>query len=354
MGYAVEQLDASPPTGELLAALWTRNLQMRGEPRDKFTWFYQGNPAGAATAFVLRHTADTTASAIVGGCGLGTRNVLVGGRQMTAGLMADFSVDSAHRTVMPALLLQRALCTEALRRYPLAYAFPNAAAVGIFGRIGFQPLGRMRRFVKVLRSAHYLRNRIPAPVAAVAGPPLDLVSRVGEATRVLSPGTRRYQLNWVTDVDDRFDRLWQRVSVQLPFIGVRDSAFLRWRFVTRPGRPGQIAALVDAAGELQAYAAIIEKQPGMAFLADFLASSDAALSALLNQLVVALRRKPYHAITTVFMGPENIQRVLSASGFQRRGEAKFAVIGKREDQADHAALPSKPEDAYLTEADRDN
>jgi hypothetical protein len=355
MGYVVEQLAPSSATRDYLISLWQRNLHMRGEPRDKFSWFYENNPAGAATAFVLKSAPDAAGRPdVVGCCGLGSREMMVGGERLIAGLMADFAVDQQHRTVMPALMLQRALCGEALSRYRFAYAFPNSSAVGIFSRIGFQPLGRMQRFVKVLRSSQYLRDRVPGMVAAVGGPVVDWTIRGGETARRLSSNTRKFSLEWVDDVDVRFDRFWERVQREHAFIGVRDAAFLRWRFTSRPGQPGAIAALTATDGEIHGYAAIMQKQPGVAFLADFLASTDTALAALLNHLVPALREKPYHAVTTVFMGPRRIQRVLSSAGFHPRGEGKHVVLGRSAEAADNRCLPSEAEQAYLTEADRDN
>ena len=94
---------------------------------------------------------------------------------MTAGLFADFTVDKAHRTVLPALMLQRALAEYAQKHFDVAYAYPNDAAVGIFSRIGYEVLGRAGRYVRVLRSADYLRRAIPmAPVAAAVSVAADL------------------------------------------------------------------------------------------------------------------------------------------------------------------------------------
>ena len=326
---------------------------MKGEPRDKFTWFYQNNPAGPATAFLLKHISPTATGEVVGACGLGTRELMVGGERVTSGLMADFSVDGDHRTVMPALLLQRALCTDALQHYPCAYAFPNSSAVGIFSRIGFQPLGRMRRYMKVLRTRHYLQKRAPYMLAVAAGTAVDILVRSAAMAGRFSGGGR-HRVSWVSDVDARFDRFWDRVRRNYRFIGVRDAAFLRWRFVTRPERRASFAVLTDDSGEISAYAALVEKERGIAFIADFLTSTDASLHILLRRVVAALRSRPYHAVTTVFMGPSEIQRVLIAAGLKHRGDAKFVVMGRSPQQAANGAFPISAEDAYLTEADRDN
>ena len=45
---------------------------MGGDPRDKYRWFYVGNPLGAARAFLVESAAPDGAA--VGTCGAGPRD----------------------------------------------------------------------------------------------------------------------------------------------------------------------------------------------------------------------------------------------------------------------------------------
>lgn len=353
MSYRVEQSD-SASAEQTLVRLWTDNLQMRGNPRRKFEWYYRDNPLGPATAFLLHHAPPDGTAQIVGSCGVGTRRVFAAGRPLTAALFADFTVDKAHRTLMPALILQRALCAYATTAHDLAYAFPNDAAVGIFNRIGFQTIGRARRYVKVLRSASLVKRHIPwGPAASVAGAVVDGALMAKDL--VTAGGRRRFRVEWLEDPDDRFDRLWEHARTKWPVIGDRSAQFLRWRFTGRPGVPARLAALATrATGEIHAYAAVVDKNPGEALIADFLASSDDALSMLLARIGPTLARQNYTRAVAYFLGPRRVDDALRRAGFQFRNDAKFIIVGAREGAPAGMDLLGRADDWYLTEADRDN
>lgn len=353
MSYHIERSD-NPAVGDTLVRLWHDNLEMRGDPRNKFQWYYRDNPLGPASAFLLRHKTDDEAeTAVVGSCGVGTRHVYVDGRKLTAALFADFTVDKGHRTLMPALMLQRALCEFATTSHDMAYAFPNDAAVGIFNRIGLKTLGRARRYVKILRSRavleRTLKNRAVAATAAVFA---DAALSGRDRVQSLGGG---YRFEWFADPDERFDRLWDAVHPRWKIIGERNSAFLRWRFTRRPGLPGRLAALVHRRdGHIGAYAAVVEKDPGDALVADFLALSDGHLTRLLQRLGPALARERCTRAVTYFLGPPTIDAALERAGFQFRNDAKFVIVGAREGAHPDTERLARAEDWYITEADRDN
>lgn len=356
MPYAVRQAPDVLLAANDLLRLWTRNLGMRGNPRDKFDWYYAGNPLGPAAAFFLDHEAPGIPPEVVGCCGIGSRTLFYQGTPLGAGLLADFAVEKAHRTVMPALMLQRALCNYARERFPVAYGFPNEAAVGIFGRIGFPLLGRTSRYVRVLRHGPFLRRRLPrlpGMLAGVGGAALDAFARARRPGRVPA-GLRSYRLEWTDGVDPRFDELWARVRSKYVLIGDRSAAFLRWRFVDRPGLRSDIVTLLDPSGVLRAYAVVLQKTPGEALIADFLAESDAVLQALLERLAPALRRKGLTSAVAYFLGAEAVGEALVSAGFQFRNLAKFVVVGTGGASPVDQATLLEVRSLYITEADRDN
>ena len=351
MAYNVRRTHSSNGTGDTLVDLWSRNLQMRGSPRDKFEWYYRSNPVGPAEAFLLEHV-DGENTSVVGCCGIGQRRVYLDGAPVVAGLFADFAVDRAHRTTLPALKLQRALCDYGLSSYALTYGFPNEAAVGLFGRIGFPILGRMSRYVRILRFARYLHRRAPRPISDVAAAALDAGS-LFYYRRKLS--RRRLQLTWVTDVDERFDALAAAVTNRYRMLGDRSKEFLRWMYLKRPNASANIAALVDpAAGSIDAYAAVVTKEPGVAMIADFLGRSPAALSDLLIRLAPALRDRGFASAATVFLGDPEVAAVLTRAGYSLRGPGKFVVAATGHEAAIDGDTTKDVTRMYFTDADRDN
>ena len=349
MSYVARDASAVDMEADLIA-LWKANLQMGGDPRDKFRWFYVGNPLGSGRAFVVDSVGHDGAKT-VGTCGLGSRTLFCRGRSLRAGLLADFAVDRGHRTVMPGLILQRALANYARASFDLTYAFPNKSAVGIFTRIGYRLLGRTGRYVKLLRLEplvfRYLKSRRFARLASLL--PNALLAWT-DRTKA-APLPRTLQLVWTRDLDPRFERLWERVRTSHAVIGERTVSFLRWRFTERPGLPADVAALVDSeTGALRAYAAVVEKVKGVALVADFVGEDDDALQALFRRLFVSLRERGFHQATTFFMGAPRIEQLLRDVGFSFRNAAKNVVLDTTRTEPELLDTGNW----YLTDADRDN
>jgi hypothetical protein len=207
--------------------------------------------------------------------------------------------------------------------------------------------------VKILRSASLLEQRIPVrAVARAAGTLVD--TALGAQDRLRSFGSS-YRFEWMTNPDDRFDRLWSAVQPQWKTIGERNAEFLRWRFTNRPGVPARLAVLVDRrGGEIAAYAAVAEKDPGEALVADFLAVGDAELTLLLRMLGPALAGERYTRAVAYFLGPRRIDAALQQAGFRFRNDAKFMIVGAREGAPATGERLARVDDWYVTEADRDN
>jgi hypothetical protein len=353
MRYSARQVDAVEAEGDLIR-LWTENLDASARASSKYRWFYRSNPVGAAVAFLLRAQDEEGGDHVVGCAGLGRRILYQGDQPLDAGLVADFAIDQAHRTALPALTLQRALCAYAVSRHPAFYAFPNDAAVGVFSRIGHRVLGQMSRYVLVLRHGPFIQRRIrSAFLAGAAGRVADTAARLlAQARRRPTEGL---SLSWLQDVDDRFDALWEETRHRFGVIGYRGADFLRWRFLEREGVESRLAALTEpATGRLRAYAAVSLKEEGVALVADFLAASDAHLAVLMAGLRPELWRMGFHSAVAHFMGPPSVAAVLTDHGFRFRNLAKFVVLGVGTECPGDPGRLADPASWYLTEADRDN
>ncbi len=355
MKYKITLIEDPVLREHTLVRLWTgNNLHAGRDPRAKYQWFYVDSPSGGATAFFLSHENTPGGRDLVGCCGLGGRRLWVDGQRVEGGLFADFAVDAEHRTVMPALMLQRALCADARARFPLTYGFPNDAAIGIFQRIGFPVLGKIGRFVRILRYEPFVRRVVHTSLLShPAGAVLDAAVRLRHQAAALKyRGGHRF--GWCAVPDDRFDALFDSARRRYRFIGDRSSAFLRWRFTGRPGITGEFATLVDEAGVLQAYAVVMHKHSGDLIVADFLASSEPALSELLAQLTLQLRTRGAESVTAFFLGAPAISEVLRSRGFKARESAKYIVLGAGAGLTIPGDAVLNTADWYLTEADRDN
>lgn len=347
--YSARRCELDEAEADVLRAS-NDNLPPGTDRRQRFNWYYRGNPAGAGEVFLLR--GESSAGGHVVGCtGLGPRLFHHKGRALRAALASDFAVDRGHRITLPAVRLQEAAAMHARAAFDLAYGFPNASALGVFVRIGFVQLGRMSRFVKVLQHEPYLRQRSRAAKLALAGAwPLDARERRRE-TRRGSAVPANYVYRWLRDFDQRFDALDESFAARTPIAGERTAKWLSWRFSDAAGTASSIAALIDSGtDELRAYAIVAPKEPGIARIADIVARTEDDFSWLLARLIPDLRFQGFTSATFSFLGPGWVAERLRRLGFQLRDTDRAVVVAVQEQDSETF---SKPENWYLTPADSD-
>ncbi len=320
-----------------LKRLWTDNLPVE-DADGKLQWAYLDSPSGPGEAFLL-HDADGHA---VGCAGITTRELTAAGTPVRAALLADFAVDRAHRVAFPALVLQRAVKRHVDAGYHLIYGFPNAQALAIHTRTGYHHLGDIARHVHVLRHTPYIERRYGMPVAArLAGAAIDTGKHAIQRARARRP-SRALALEWLADVDGRFDRLWREHHGWLGIACRRDAAFLRWRFVRKFDERIAIAAAVDRmSGELRGYAVVVGGADDLAELRDLFAVDLDHLGSLLTMLVPVLFRRGHTAVSFRFLGNPRVVELLAAHDFQLRDHDRAIVV---------ARAPSCPVDAAVVEA----
>jgi len=351
-GYRALLTEADAARSSLID-LWTRNLRIVSALDEKFRWFYLDAPSGPANAFLLEAQDGADAGRAVGCAGVGQRELCYRGQRLRAALLADLAVDRSHRTVLPAITLQRSVRRHTQTAFDLSYGFPNEHAVGIHVRIGFHLLGHMERWVLVLRHEPYLRRVLDGRVIpAVAGKLVDASCRLARAPRIVRAALRR-RLDLLDDVDERFDRLWERSQARYPITARRTSAFLRWRFLRKPSERNRIAAITDRlGGELRAYAVIGERSE-TAHLLDLFGESDEDVDRLLDLLTRRLRREGFAAISVRFLGLPALAGQLAARGFRLRERVNAVVVDPGAGLPIDPAVVRDPQNWYLTDGDED-
>jgi hypothetical protein len=89
------------------------------------------------------------------------------------GVLVGLAVQSAHRSLFPAVQLQRALIAHAAASFNVLYGFPIHRVAPVFARVGYRRIGELTRHATVIRSAYYLGRRLPQPLARLAGTCID-------------------------------------------------------------------------------------------------------------------------------------------------------------------------------------
>lgn len=304
---------------ETIVALWRDNLGTPDALPAKFQWYYVDHPLGQPAVLFLCHGPDAMP---VGVAANGGRRMRLNGQIVQAGIRVDLAVDAAHRTLFPALQLQRAVRQAGMDQFDLLYGLPNRKAEKIVERIGFTQKHEFVRYACVLRWHDYLGRVVPPRLARLAAPLVNGAQQVVTALRCLRlPGVRSA---WVSRADERFDALWERSAWPGLLMGSRDSRFLNWRFVARPGSNCRILALTEgSADELIAYA-VCEIDGATATVLDFFvdAQRHGGVKRLLPQLLLRVQRQAYRlgctSLSLHFFGSADVKAALAGAGFKPR------------------------------------
>lgn len=333
---------------EIVIDLWRGNLGQEARLEAKFDWFYRGCPWGPPLLQLLRHEPS---SAWVGVAGAGTRRMLDRGREIRAGVLVDLAVTTAHRSLGPALMLQKALLQASAEKFELLYGFPNPKAAPVFKRLGYSQLGEIVRYASVLRHRGYLERRMPRMPRMAARPlgwALDVASRVQAA--VVARRDRELSAEWLDTADPRIDELWSQSEHGVALIAPRDTAMLRWRFDRSPSTQTRYLLLGEkVGGPLRAWFAC-QADGGTLHVRDFW-SVDAARGMgrpLIHAMLCAARRGGYSSVSVEYAGPAMRHRGWLDAGFVPR--TSRPIFGKWRDPS-----PARGEESalHLTSADED-
>jgi GNAT superfamily N-acetyltransferase len=223
-GYAVVDGDVRRDR-DVVIGICRSNMSTSARFLHKYDWFYGSCPWGKPLLLLLRCEAS---GETVGTAAIGPRRMLLNGRKIRAGVLVDLVVDARHRTLGPALMLQRAALERALERFDFIYGFPNPKALPVVKRAGYIGLGDMVRLTHVLHYAPYLRPLMPHALALAAGWLIDGLDRCRNLIRRVF-GSRLHG-EWRDNADERMQTLWDRSSPRAGLVGVRDVETSRWRF----------------------------------------------------------------------------------------------------------------------------
>jgi hypothetical protein len=342
--YRVIRGDPSADRARILE-LWERCEFVSGKrAAARYDWFYFQNPAGPGRVYLL-----FSGDALVGSLGAGSRDIACGsdGAMLKAAMLADFVVDPAHRTMFPALQLQRVAREHELREAQLIYSIPGEKAEPVFRRLGFSARVSSGNHARVLRSAKFVYRVLPR----VPTPLVRLVCGVVDRMRLLLPWLRcklsGVRGQWRSELPGEIEALWRNAgSADGVVTGVRDGRFLAWRF--HPSRADwRVLAVTDRGGKLLAYFVCLCKGDYL-WVYDMLPKDreDAVLPLL--ALVLAGWGEGVNSVRVPFGGSPRMERALSSAGYRLRDQRTCFLI-----QAPGADARPLSAEWWLTKADED-
>jgi hypothetical protein len=219
----------------------------------RFKWLYHDNPDGPAWSwFALQGTPKH----VIGVTSVFPRSMWVGDELQMCGQVGDFAVSASHRSLGPALLLQRATF-DPVNQGELAFCYdcpPHQAGMSTFRRLGLRPNCTVYRYALVLRVDDRVRKQLGAASAVpiAAG---NLLLRLHRLS-ALKPSARGLEVSDHTAAfGDEFSKLDAAVKKANVIRGRRSAAHLNWRYREDPLQQYEVLT-ARRNGELIAFAVL--------------------------------------------------------------------------------------------------
>jgi len=253
MGLKIVTADLDIQRGVLIDTL--RRLLTPESDGNRFDWLYKNLPFGEAKSWLA---VDENTETIVGAASAFPRRFYAENRVCSAWVLGDFCLDTAYRSLGPALKLQRA-CLSAIKSNDseFGYDFPSPSMNAVYKRMGMTATGKMLRFAKILRVDRKVRELFASSYAgrvasAVGNSLLKLTSREMISDRSLELSVHREECT------GEFSTLADEVADRLGICLVRSAEYLNWRYL---GNPLVSCELLTARrhGTLKGYAVWMQK-----------------------------------------------------------------------------------------------
>ena len=319
---------------------------------DTFRWKYERNPHGTAVSRVALNAAGET----VGAYSYVPRRFLRDGEPVVLAQASDAMVDPSARRQGIFTGLDDIVCeATGAMGVPVAWAYSGRLSYNGFLGNGWRDIGRAVVHRYRYRSERGLRRlgRLWHVARFATGLEDALLARrdrrrFGQAEHGLLPLGR---------FDERVDALCEAAAPRRGLVGVRDAAWLNWRYVDTPsGRQECFALPGREAGALDGYL-VAEFVDGNAFLVDHVARHDEARLALLHAFTLMGWQRGMEEATALLFDHHPAAAVLPRLGWRRPLKRKlfrdifpFIVRRCREDAAADYDEMSR---WFLADGDRD-
>ncbi|RKY21500.1 MAG: hypothetical protein DRQ55_04190 [Planctomycetota bacterium] len=321
---------------------------------DTFRWKYAQNPHGPA----LSRVACDAGGHVVGGYSYVPRRFLRDGEAILLYQASDAMVDPSARRQRIFTGLDDIACEAAGEQgADWAYAYSGRLSFNGFLRNGWSCIG----YAQVLRYRFRSRRGLArcgrlAPLAQQLAPLLDASYRLRDR-RLAAHGAAAAALTPVQRFDASFDELFQASAPRTGLVGVRDHAWLNWRYIDTPSRRQQCWALREPGGVGLRGWLVTECVDGNAYLVDHLARDEDARATLMAAFTSLAHAHGLHEATAMLCSHHPATPRLLELGWRApRGRRPFRDVFPWIVRACRGAAPSADlsmERWHLADGDRD-
>ena len=316
--------------------------------RGRFEWLYLSNPHGAARVWL----ATNETGQAVGTSAAFPRKFKVAGDITYALVLSDFVVDAAYRSLGPAMALLRstlAPVTEGSCDFALDH--PSESMLAVYRRIGGTELGRQTRYVKLLKASGVLGRRWGTGVrTSVVGTVGDLGLRIGDRFRASSSGLTVGLHEG--DFDDQFGQVGDEIERRRAVYGIRDPAYLNWRFRSGIRFAHSIVTVRDAS-RLMGYAVLQTSDDLSMTIVEFICPPEQRVEkALLNAVADHGRRCGAERVQASAVAGSAWYSILETHGFSAREQLPGPVVYASKGSQASKTLTDVTQ-WWITDGDRD-
>lgn len=309
----------------------------------RFDWLYKDGPYGPARAWLALEGCHGKA---IGASAAFPRTVLVNGIERKAWVLGDFCISGEHRSLGPALQLQRATL-KAIDdgEVDFCYDFPSRQMEAIYRRMG---VGAATKFVRLSKPV-----LVNSKVTSLLGPGVFASSvrwTLNSALRIAGSvaSTSKWTIGLHTGEFDReFAELYRRSGNNSFGCGMRSAEYLNWRFLRHANTVYQVLTARES-GALEAFA-VFSTANRAAEVAEIGFSAEQAVGALLKELSSRLRRSQIESIHVFLTQDDPRRQTLERNGFWSRESTPVVVYWPKQKQDAGKELSWS-----LTQADRDS
>ncbi len=305
-----------------ILALLERNLGALPHAR-RLDWLYRQNPCGPAWSWLA---CEQESERPVGLASVFPRAMWVGPRVEMVGQVGDFAVDISHRSLGPALMLQRATLGP-VKSGGLAFCYdcpPHRLGMATFQRLGIEPSCQMRRYARPLRTERQLRKHFGQ------GPLVDGLASLGNfALSVLQSARRPGEAGLEIALHngpfgEEFSRLDQEVGGGDLVRARRRAEDLNWRFQGDPLHNYHVLT-ARRRGELAGFC-VFSVTEGDVWLIDLFASAMPGVGlALLDAVVGQAKKNSAHTLHALVTEGGALSGLLRSLYFRSREMGKRVV-----------------------------
>lgn len=227
---------------DIIIGLWKINLSNGSDER--FEWLYHKNPAGSAVTWLAK---DEKTGEFVGCNSLYPREVRINGKIYKMGIAIDFAVNKNYRVFGPALQIEKTITANSKAAgFDFLFAWPSPSSTGVFIRAGYNVLGEVDSFVKLLRTKDKLLKVVKIPLFA------DLLAFFADCFlgvlpdlryRLTKPGYFKGEI--VKICGSEFDILWNQVKDDNEIKTDKSSTYLNWRYTHNNTEQYSFFSLID-------------------------------------------------------------------------------------------------------------